>query len=59
MRDALDEISEADSSKLWRKIFALCDFKRPTDTGTSADYRNTDMWKSSVIDKSVTLLQQT
>jgi hypothetical protein len=59
VHDALDEINEVDSNKLWRKVFALCEKKRTGDSGSVADFRNSDQWKSFVIDQATILLQQT
>ncbi|KAI6182910.1 Nuclear pore protein [Aphelenchoides bicaudatus] len=56
--DALKEISDPDSTKLWNKVFALCEIKQPGDFGSVADFRGSDQWKSFVIEKSIVLLQQ-
>jgi hypothetical protein len=59
IRDALNELNEVDSNKLWRKVFALCEMKRSGDSSIAADFRNSDQWKSFVIEQATVLLQQT
>lgn len=59
VRETLKEINAVDANKLWRKVFALCERKRTSDSGSVADYRNSDQWKSFVIDQAINLLQQT
>lgn len=58
IRDSLKEIGEVDSDKLWRKVFALFKFNRVDDSMSISDTRNSDNWKSFVLEESTNLLQQ-
>ena len=55
---AVDEINEADTRLIWRKVFSVCSASKSAASIDVADYRNSEEWQRHVIDQSTALLQQ-
>ncbi|KAI6203307.1 Nuclear pore protein [Aphelenchoides besseyi] len=58
MESALEELDEADSTMIWRKVFPIIDTQKPNHIDDVAVYRNSEDFQRHVINQSTNLLQQ-